>query len=119
VLLLCDLHPPDVLIMDVRLPDMDGFELCERVRRETRDLDLTIILTTEASDDMTRAYFGQMVDYAGGDYFVAKPCDRKLLLKLLDDLAAEPAGNKRQAVKVFPTHVTWPTTRHRMTAALC
>ena len=89
VVMLCDVDPPDVLIVDVHLPDMDGFEVCERVRHETGDMAMTVIITTDASDDMTHSYLAQMVEYAGGDYFFAKPCDLNLLLTLLDDLALE------------------------------
>ena len=32
VLVLCDIEPPDALIVDGRFPDMDAFELCDRVR---------------------------------------------------------------------------------------
>ncbi len=86
VIISCELDPPDVLILDLHLPDMDGFEICTYVRRETRDYDVTIIVMADVSDDLTRAYLGQMVEYAGADYFVAKPCDGKLLLELVDIL---------------------------------
>ena len=88
-ILWCEIDPPDILILDVHLTDMDGFEVCEYVRHETREHDLTIIITTEVSDEMTRAYLGQMVEYAGGDYFMAKPCDDKVLLTLLETLTPE------------------------------
>ena len=89
VILLCDIAPPDILIMDVHLPDMDGFEVCEYVRHATRDSELTTIIVTDADDEMTRTYLGQMADYVGADYFMAKPCDGNLLVKLVDTLARE------------------------------
>ena len=119
VLLLCDLDPPDVLIMDVHLSDMDGFEVCAHIRHETPDVDLTVIIMTEASDDMTRSYLGQMVEYAGGDYFLAKPCDCRLLLKLLDELSAERRRKHDRSSPLFPTRVTWPTKRSRSSTAPC
>ncbi len=85
----CELQPPDIVIMDVHLPDMDGFEVCGYVRRETRDQDVSIIIMTEPSDKLTRSYLGSMVEFAGGDYYFSKPCDGKLLVQLLDDLTAE------------------------------
>ncbi len=118
VILFCEADPPDVLILDVHLPDMDGFELCEHVRRETRGADLTLIILTEPNDELTRGYLGPMVDFVGGDYFCAKPCDAKLLLTLLNELAE---GRRRDSGKRrggFPTHVVWPTSHGRPTAAL-
>ena len=111
VILGCEVDPPDILIVDVDLPDIDGFEVCEYVRRETRDADITIIVMTRCSDDMTRHYLGPMVDYVGGDFFVAKPCDGRLLLHLLDDLAGDISPPRQPARTTFPTRAVWPTHR--------
>ncbi len=113
VLLLCDLDPPDVLIMDVDLPDIDGFEVCECVRRQARGADLTIIVIAQPTNRMTRTYLGQMVKYVDGDYFFAKPCDTKVLIELLDDLSTCPEGPTEARSPGFPTHVTWPSSRPR------
>jgi len=85
-ILMCDIDPPEVLILDVHLPDMDGFEVCERIRRDTHDSNLAVIIISEPSDEMTRSYLGQMVEYAGGDFFLAKPCDGHLLVQLVADM---------------------------------
>ena len=103
VVLLCGIAPPDILIMDVRLPDMDGFEVCEYVRYETRDYETTTIIMMDVDDEMTRTYLGQMAEYVGADYFVAKPCDDKLLVKLVDSLVSEkraPAKRRRKASSI-------------------
>ena len=89
VMLMCDINPPDVLILDVQMSDIDGFEVCEFVRNEAADRDLTIIVMTDAGDEMTKIYLGQMVDYVGADYYLTKPCDQHLILKLLDTIADE------------------------------
>ncbi len=86
VLLLCDIELPDVLIVDAQLTGMDGYEVCERVRHEARDDDITIIIMSDIVDEMTRAYLGQMVDFAGGDFYVAKPCDAHWIVRVLDTL---------------------------------
>ena len=84
VLLLCDLEMPDVLIVDAQLSGMDGYEVCERVRHGAKDDDITIIIMSDVVDEMTRVYLGQMVDFAGGDFYVAKPCDAHWLVRVLD-----------------------------------
>lgn len=111
VILLFELDPPDVLIMDVHLPDMDGFEVCEYVRHETRGSDVTVIIMTEPQDEMTRTYLGPMVDYAGGDYFLVKPCDGNLIAQLLDDLFVDGDAPVAAFVAALPTRVVWPTAR--------
>ena len=105
----CESDPPDILITELHLPDMDGFDLCSFIRHENREDDVTIIVLTEADDDMTRAYLGPMVDFAGGDYFLAKPCDGKVLAHLIQDLADEPDTSTRKRKTTFPTHRAWPT----------
>jgi len=112
-ILLCDMDPPDVLILDRDLTDMDGFEVCERVRRDTGDgdKDLAVIMTAHVSDTMTRAYLGQMVDFAGGDYFLAKPWDIHLLLMLVEQISASGHRPRAREARLFPTRVVWPTKR--------
>ncbi len=113
VILMCSIEPPDILITDVDLPDMDGFEVCEHVRHQMRGTDITVIIVTEPTDEMTRAYLGQMVDFAGGDYFLVRPFDGKLLIQLLDSLSEDVECNNvcPAAAPTFPTRAVWPTTR--------
>lgn len=111
VILLCEADPPDVLIIDVDLPDMDGFEVCEYVRRETRGSDMTIIIITEAADELTRTSIRHMVDFARGDFFFVKPFDGKLLVRLLDDLRNDSDTEDVAYRAGSPTRVVWPTTR--------
>ena len=113
VLLQCEIEPPDAIIMDVRLPDMDGYDVCAQLRLDPQCSDIPIILITDAADDMSRAYLAQMVDYAGGDYFMAKPCDVNLLAKLIDNVIEPVEPVNEHYSTTSPTHVVWPTTRSR------
>jgi PAS domain S-box-containing protein/putative nucleotidyltransferase with HDIG domain len=45
---------PDLLIADVLLPDLDGFEVCRRVRADARLVDLPVLLMTCHGDRVTR-----------------------------------------------------------------
>ena len=113
VILMCGIDDPDVLITDVNLPDMDGFEVCEHVRHQTRSADITVIIVAEPTDEMTRIYLRQMVDFAGGDYFFMRPFDDKLLFHLLDDLSEDVEDDHVHVAvaATFPTRAVWPTTR--------
>ncbi len=86
VFVLCDIDRPDVFIIDAQLDGMDGYEVCERVRHEAKHDDITIIIMSDIVDEMTKVYLGQMVDFAGGDFYVAKPCDVHWLVRILDTL---------------------------------
>lgn len=112
VVSLCDVDPPDVLILNTALPDLDGFEVCGYVRRETRGCDLTVIFLSDAVDGLERAYLRQMVEFAGGDYFLARPFDVHVLVQLLDDLVGSGAADEvRRRRPSSPTRVVWPTAR--------
>ena len=62
-------HAPDLVLLDLNLPRMDGFELCRRLRMDANTATLPVIVIT-AHTSMT-----DMVDAldAGADDFLAKP----------------------------------------------
>jgi len=58
--------PLDAVVMDVRLPGIDGIEATRRIKSLAPDLKV-VVLTLDASAEMRRAALG-----AGADYFIAK-----------------------------------------------
>ncbi len=63
---------PDLILLDVMMPDMDGFETCRRLRSDVLLRDVPVILVT-ALDDRDSRLLGIE---AGADDFVTKPFDR-------------------------------------------
>ena len=76
--------PPDLLILDVMMPEMDGFEVCERLRSSVRTAFIPILMLT-ALDDAAHRARGFL---AGTDDYIGKPFARAELLarvrRLLD-----------------------------------
>lgn len=73
---------PDLLILDVKLPDGDGFELCRKIRRNGRFPFLPILfLTACAGDDDFLKYLD-----CGGSAYLTKPVGRGLLLRRIKEL---------------------------------
>ena len=62
---------PDVVLLDVMMPDLDGFEVCRRLRADEELRHVPIILLT-ALDDRESKLQGLE---AGADDFISKPCD--------------------------------------------
>ena len=62
---------PDLILLDVMMPGMDGFEVCRRLRADPRLADIPIILVTALDDRQSRL---QGIE-AGADDFVTKPFD--------------------------------------------
>ena len=84
----------DAAILDVMLPEMDGFELCRRIRRES---DLPIIMLTARGDVMDRVVGLEI----GADDYVPKPFEpRELLARLQTVLrrARAPSPSARRLV---------------------
>jgi len=72
---------PDAVLLDVMMPDINGWEVCRKLKnsRETRELPV-IMLTVMAEEESVKKSF----DYAGADWHVSKPFDSELLFLILD-----------------------------------
>ncbi|MBA2661153.1 MAG: response regulator [Bradymonadaceae bacterium] len=63
---------PDVILLDVLMPDIDGFEVCRRIRATPQIAEVPIVLLTALTDTQARITGFE----AGADDFVTKPLDR-------------------------------------------
>lgn len=59
--------PPHLVVLDVNLPDIDGFDVCRRIRRDGHDMPVIFLTARDTVDDL-RAGFSQ-----GGDDYLTKP----------------------------------------------
>ena len=62
-------EPPDVILLDIRMPDLSGYEICERLKADARTCDIPVIFIT-ALDDMNDKIRGFAV---GGVDYITKP----------------------------------------------
>ena len=68
------LEPPDLIIMDVVMPSMDGFKACEAIKGDPRTAAIPIIVLTALSRDAKDRSYA-----AGADDFLRKPAPTLLL----------------------------------------
>ena len=66
---------PDLVLLDVEMPGMDGYEVCRRLRADERTAFLPVVMLTSHRDEVR----ADALD-AGADDFVTKPFDRQELL---------------------------------------
>ncbi|MEX1001026.1 MAG: response regulator transcription factor [Crocinitomicaceae bacterium] len=77
-------HAPDIILLDVMLPDIDGIEVCEMIRREDTLKDTLIIFLSARSED-----YSQLAGYkAGADDYVVKPVRIKILKQKISALTS-------------------------------
>ena len=87
---------PDLIVMDLSLPGLDGWEATRTLKQDRRTRDIPIIALTghalEGQSESARA--------AGCDAFITKPCEPNVLetaiRKILDNSEADTRGGRRR-----------------------
>jgi two-component system phosphate regulon response regulator PhoB len=82
-------NPPDLVVLDVMLPDISGIEVCRRLRRKPETIRLPVIMLTARSDEVDRVVGFEV----GADDYLAKPFSpRELVLRVEAILRRTVAG---------------------------
>ncbi|WP_405061678.1 response regulator transcription factor [Kribbella sp. NBC_01505] len=100
---------PEVIVLDVMLPDLDGFEVCRRLRRDGVDAPVLFLTARDAREDKVAGLT------LGGDDYVTKPFDLDELVARINVLlkrgrSVRQAGERLRAgrVELDPdTHEVW------------
>ena len=67
---------PDLIVLDIMLPGVDGLEICRQLRREDETATVPIIMLTAKSDEIDKVVGLEV----GADDYVTKPFGRRELL---------------------------------------
>ena len=87
-------HKPDAILMDIKMPVMDGIEALKEIRRHTAEL--PVIMQTAYAFDTDR----RTAEEAGCNGFITKPVMPRELKMYLDKYPAELSGGQRQRVAI-------------------
>lgn len=82
---------PDLILLDVMLPGLDGFGVCEILRRDAATASVPIIILTALSSQLSRV---TGLD-SGADDYITKPFSPKMLLERIQQCLGSPPSTNR------------------------
>lgn len=95
----CQTIHPDLVILDIRLPDIDGYEVARRLRGDRRSAEIPIIFLTEKRDRSDRLQGLEL----GADDYITKPFDvQELRLRVRNALKRVSQGSLTNPVTGLP-----------------
>ncbi len=95
----CQTDRPDLVILDIRLPDIDGYEVARRLRADRRTQDVPIIFLTEKRERADKLQGLEL----GADDYITKPFDvQELRLRVRNALKRMSQGSLTNPVSGLP-----------------
>ncbi|MBN2802550.1 MAG: response regulator [Deltaproteobacteria bacterium] len=76
------INKPDLILMDIMMPEMDGIECCRQIKSDSSLSDIKVVMVT------TRSEYARVKEAftAGCDDYINKPIDKEELLTKVNDL---------------------------------
>ena len=101
----CEQRTPDIVLLDMRMPGMDGFEVCEKLRENPRTQDVPVIFLTAAHERevLVKAFASGAVDYVTKPFVAEELLARvktHLELKSTRDRLAQLAQERAELTQV-------------------
>ena len=84
----------DLILLDVMLPGMDGFEICNRVRENDREQPIIMLTAKTSDDDIIQGLS------LGADDYVAKPFHMEEILARIRALVRRAAGHASNEIEI-------------------
>ena len=89
-------HQPDLILLDVMMPEMDGIEVCEILKSSPETQNTLICFLTARNED-----YSQLAGFnAGGDDYVAKPIKPKLLVSRINAIIRRSQPKSKEQKKI-------------------
>jgi two-component system alkaline phosphatase synthesis response regulator PhoP len=73
---------PDIIVLDIMMPKMDGYEACRKLKSDPKTKDIPVILLTAKGRDVDR----KLGSEAGADDYVVKPFSPGRLIERVDGM---------------------------------
>lgn len=73
---------PDLIIMDIRMPGINGIEACRIIKQDRQSNHVPVLFLTADSDEYTAMQAAE----AGGEYYITKPIRPSFLLSVVKEI---------------------------------
>src|SRR5262247_3978222 len=83
---------PDLVLLDLMLPEIDGLEVCRRLRQDPRTASLPIVMLTAKSEEVDRILGLEL----GADDYVVKPFSARELVARIRAIQRRGSGTARK-----------------------
>jgi two-component system alkaline phosphatase synthesis response regulator PhoP len=106
-------HKPDLVLLDVMMPQMSGFEVCRRLKNDPQTADIPVIMVTALSEfgDIERGIG------SGTDDFVSKPVNKlELLTRVKTMLKLKHLTDKLERTLAYLSEIEGQTTAGKASA---
>ena len=90
---------PDVVVLDLMLPDLSGTEICRRLRDQERTRDIPVIMCTAKGEEIDRVVGFEV----GADDYIVKPFSVRELILRIRALLRRAESSKRERVEGEPS----------------
>ena len=93
---------PDLIILDVMMPEMDGIEVCEKIREQDKFDDVLILFLTARSEE-----YSELAGFsAGADDYITKPIKPKLLVSRVNAILKRKRKKKNDGpIEIGDIHI--------------
>lgn len=81
-------HRPDLLLLDVMMPKLSGFEVCQALKENPATAGITIVMLTARAQESDRTHGEE----TGADDYFTKPFSPVALLRKVEDVLGERDG---------------------------
>lgn len=78
-------HKPSIVLLDVNMPDMDGYEVCRRIRERDKHLKIIFVSAYDSTSEILKGYT------VGGNDYIVKPYEPIILLSKINRAIADEA----------------------------
>ena len=101
---------PDLIILDVMMPEMDGIEVCESIRKNEKNDDVLILFLTARSED-----YSELAGFsAGADDYIRKPIKPRLLVSRVNAILKRKRKNKETSSPISIGEISINKSTHKL-----